>query len=350
MTSMFVCSCQTRRKRGRAQEGIHQVAREIQRAVQESFGLHGKDQVRLGRRQDRTAPTGSRLITASDIGDGIEPAVKVGQTGNAFCQWGCLHFVCRSSGPVSFGYSELENNNAQQASILSDFASQTTPGVDRSGTSLRNELRTPSEESKSPMKSTVLFTLWILGFHEFFRLFQHQQIGQSVRKLTTWSSKSRRSRTRMSKLNSSRRVRRTRKARRKRKLMDFTDLFLSPSESECILSVTFSTFSVKPELGITFTKSLAFKNPTLSTMWTKVPISRVRNYYSHFSFSSEIVVFIDEKSNSNKNVFLLKSLFCFFSSKIKQNLSGGWVHPGDFASAGLLASFLKFKIELFPPL
>jgi hypothetical protein len=47
----------------------------------------------------------------------------------------------RSSGPVSFGYSELENNN-QQASILSsaDFAAQTTPGIDRTNTSLKTEL------------------------------------------------------------------------------------------------------------------------------------------------------------------------------------------------------------------
>ena len=43
-----------------------------------------------------------------------------------------LNQLTRSSGPVSFGYSELENNNAQQASILTDFASQTTPGVDKS--------------------------------------------------------------------------------------------------------------------------------------------------------------------------------------------------------------------------
>ena len=47
----------------------------------------------------------------------------------------------RSSGPISFGYSELENNNAaQQASILTDFASQTTPGVDKSNLTLKNEL------------------------------------------------------------------------------------------------------------------------------------------------------------------------------------------------------------------
>lgn len=51
----------------------------------------------------------------------------------------------RSSGPVSFGYSELENNNAQQASILTDFASQTTPGVDKSNTTLRNELSPTSK-------------------------------------------------------------------------------------------------------------------------------------------------------------------------------------------------------------
>jgi len=47
----------------------------------------------------------------------------------------------RSSGPVSFGYSELENNN-HAASILTsaDFAVQTTPGIDRVNTSLKTEL------------------------------------------------------------------------------------------------------------------------------------------------------------------------------------------------------------------
>lgn len=58
----------------------------------------------------------------------------------------------RSSGPVSFGYSELENNNAQQASILTDFASQTTPGVDKSNTTLRNELPPPSSSPNSKVK------------------------------------------------------------------------------------------------------------------------------------------------------------------------------------------------------
>ena len=51
------------------------------------------------------------------------------------------HFYNRSSGPVSFGYSELENNN-QQASILSaDIAAQTTPGIERAPFSIKNELK-----------------------------------------------------------------------------------------------------------------------------------------------------------------------------------------------------------------
>ena len=61
----------------------------------------------------------------------------------------------RSSGPVSFGYSELENNNAHQASILTDFASQTTPGVDRSSTTLRNELKnSPDANQISPVNNS----------------------------------------------------------------------------------------------------------------------------------------------------------------------------------------------------
>ena len=51
------------------------------------------------------------------------------------------YFHYRSSGPVSFGYSELENNN-QQASILSaDIAAQTTPGIERAPFSIKNELK-----------------------------------------------------------------------------------------------------------------------------------------------------------------------------------------------------------------
>ena len=53
-------------------------------------------------------------------------------------------FCYRSSGPVSFGYSELENNT-QQASILSaDIAAQTTPGIERAPFSIKNELKVSS--------------------------------------------------------------------------------------------------------------------------------------------------------------------------------------------------------------
>ena len=56
-----------------------------------------------------------------------------------------IHLFCyRSSGPVSFGYSELENNT-QQASILSaDIAAQTTPGIERAPFSIKNELKVSS--------------------------------------------------------------------------------------------------------------------------------------------------------------------------------------------------------------
>ena len=65
-----------------------------------------------------------------------------------------LNQLTRSSGPVSFGYSELENNNAQQASILTDFASQTTPGVDKSATSLKSELKSPLEQNNKNVTSS----------------------------------------------------------------------------------------------------------------------------------------------------------------------------------------------------
>ena len=65
-----------------------------------------------------------------------------------------LNQLTRSSGPVSFGYSELENNNAQQASILTDFASQTTPGVDKSATSLKSELKSPLEQNNKNVSSS----------------------------------------------------------------------------------------------------------------------------------------------------------------------------------------------------
>ena len=72
-----------------------------------------------------------------------------------------LNQLNRSSGPVSFGYAELENNNAAQASILTDFASQTTPGIDKSGLSLKAELKSspmdPNKPAASPTKRKIFF-------------------------------------------------------------------------------------------------------------------------------------------------------------------------------------------------
>ena len=67
-----------------------------------------------------------------------------------------LNQLNRSSGPVSFGYAELENNNAAQASILTDFASQTTPGIDKSGLTLKTELKSssPMDPNKPPVAAS----------------------------------------------------------------------------------------------------------------------------------------------------------------------------------------------------
>ena len=50
-----------------------------------------------------------------------------------------LNQLNRSSGPVSFGYTELENNN--QSILSTDMGAQTTPGIEKAATSLRNELQ-----------------------------------------------------------------------------------------------------------------------------------------------------------------------------------------------------------------
>ena len=78
-----------------------------------------------------------------------------------------LNQLNRSSGPVSFGYAELENNNAAQASILTDFASQTTPGIDKSGLTLKTELKSssPMDPNKppppaSPTKRKIFFSTY----------------------------------------------------------------------------------------------------------------------------------------------------------------------------------------------
>ena len=55
-------------------------------------------------------------------------------------------FSDRSSGPVSFGYSELENNNSQHPSIIStpggeDYKNFAPPGLPENLTTLRKELK-----------------------------------------------------------------------------------------------------------------------------------------------------------------------------------------------------------------
>ena len=49
--------------------------------------------------------------------------------------------MCRSSGPVSYGYSELENNNqsSMAGTMCGDMALQ-TPGVEYSSTSIKREI------------------------------------------------------------------------------------------------------------------------------------------------------------------------------------------------------------------
>lgn len=85
----------------------------------------------------------------------------------------------RSSGPVSFGYSELENNNSGQASILTDFASQTTPGVDRSVTSIRNELKnSPDANKNSPTKRKYYYYMkcFFVSVNDYVHFSQHWRL------------------------------------------------------------------------------------------------------------------------------------------------------------------------------
>ncbi|XP_059079883.1 JNK-interacting protein 3-like isoform X4 [Tigriopus californicus] len=57
------------------------------------------------------------------------------------------HQANRSSGPVSYGYSELENNNSQQASILTP-ASEYNNADGSAPNTLKNELSSPTKKSQ----------------------------------------------------------------------------------------------------------------------------------------------------------------------------------------------------------
>ena len=50
-----------------------------------------------------------------------------------------IYELFRSSGPVSYGYSELENNNSQCIGIEGDMSLQ-TPNVEYSSTSIKKEI------------------------------------------------------------------------------------------------------------------------------------------------------------------------------------------------------------------
>ena len=54
-----------------------------------------------------------------------------------------LNQLNRSSGPVSFGYSELEHN--AQSIMSADIGAQTTPSVERPPVSLKSELKVSSQ-------------------------------------------------------------------------------------------------------------------------------------------------------------------------------------------------------------
>ena len=78
---------------------------------------------------------------------------------------------------TKFGYTELENNNAAQASILTDFASQTTPGIDKSGLSLKTELKSSSPmdpnkpQTASPTKRKIFFQHIFKKLSELFWIY-----------------------------------------------------------------------------------------------------------------------------------------------------------------------------------
>ena len=54
-----------------------------------------------------------------------------------------LNQLNRSSGPVSFGYSELEHN--AQSIMSADIGAQTTPSVERPPVSLKSELKVSAQ-------------------------------------------------------------------------------------------------------------------------------------------------------------------------------------------------------------
>ena len=88
---------------------------------------------------------------------------------------------------MSFGYSELENNN-QQASILSaDIAAQTTPGIERAPFSIKNELKViwfySNNLKLSAFNSKLKYHLYLHNnFNLDYRVFQQMEMQTETRK------------------------------------------------------------------------------------------------------------------------------------------------------------------------
>merc|ERR1719348_471235 len=66
-----------------------------------------------------------------------------------------LNQLNRSSGPVSYGYSELENNNSQCIGIEGDMSLQ-TPNVEYSSTSIKKEIVSPFDAGLENQPRRVL--------------------------------------------------------------------------------------------------------------------------------------------------------------------------------------------------
>ena len=76
---------------------------------------------------------------------------------NFWIEWNLIKFVCRSSGPVSYGYSELENNNqsSMASTMCGDMALQ-TPGVEYSSTSIKREREIVVSRDKERLQTAVI--------------------------------------------------------------------------------------------------------------------------------------------------------------------------------------------------
>ena len=74
-----------------------------------------------------------------------------------------LNQLNRSSGPVSFGYSELEHN--AQSIMSADIGAQTTPSVERPPVSLKSELKVSLQTRPVPTRVAKTVLLMSSRYH-----------------------------------------------------------------------------------------------------------------------------------------------------------------------------------------